>query len=156
MLRLSRLADYAVVILVALARQEGQAATARWLAERTEVPWPTAVKLLKLLAAAGLLRSTQGRQGGYGLARPPQEISLAEVVEAVEGPIALTECTRPGGACGIRTTCVVEPHWSPINGAMRATLAGISLAQLAASPAGREGAANAGDSAAAPWTREVS
>lgn len=140
-MKLSRLADYAVVILVALARQEGQAVTARVLAEGTGVPWPTVVKLLKRLSAAGLLRSTLGRQGGYGLARPPGQISLAEVVEAVEGPIALTECTRPRGVCGIQATCVVEPHWSPINGAVRGALARISLEQMAGSMVRRDGTA---------------
>lgn len=134
MLRLTRLADYAIVVLACLARQTGHAATARSLAEQSRVPWPTVVKVLKILAAGGLVRSARGRQGGYGLVRAPQAISVADVIEAVEGPIALTECSRQDGPCAIRGTCRVEDHWPPINRALQAALTGISLAELAAAP----------------------
>lgn len=134
MLRLSRLADYAVVILCPLARGDCRVYTARTLSDRTGLPWPTVAKVLKILSRAGLVGSVQGRQGGYRLARAPGEISLAQVIEAVEGPVRLTECIRETGRCSHRARCPVQSHWETINDSVRSTLARISLRELAASP----------------------
>jgi FeS assembly SUF system regulator len=132
-MRLSSLADYAVVILTAAARHAGEARlNATLLAGDTGVPLPTVQKLVSRLAAAGLLESARGTGGGFRLARPAGAISLADIVEAVEGPIAMTACVE--GAtheCCIEETCRVRPHWGAVNGAVRGALAGVSLATLA-------------------------
>jgi len=130
-MRLSNLADYAVVMLAAAARADGARLTATSLAEETRVPLPTAQKLVGRLAAAGLLVSARGAGGGFRLARSPAEISLADIVEAVEGPIALTSCVETGRHdCGIDHHCQVRPHWGPVNDALRGALGGVSLATL--------------------------
>jgi FeS assembly SUF system regulator len=132
MLRLSRLTDYAIVVLAALARDERRATSARVLMEETGVPWPTVVKVLKALGDGGLLHSSRGRHGGYRLVRPPEAIGLTDVIEAVEGDIGLTECSRQEGECNLHPVCRVADHWGPVNQAVRASLAGITLAELAA------------------------
>ncbi|WP_420141522.1 SUF system Fe-S cluster assembly regulator [Sphingomonas sp.] len=135
-MRLSNLADYAVVMLAAAARDADARLNATCLAERTGIPLPTAQKLVGRLATAGLLVSSRGAGGGFRLSRVPSEISLADIVEAVEGPIALTACVEAGRHdCGLDHQCQVRPHWGVVNDAMRGALAGVSLASLAASPA---------------------
>ncbi len=132
-MRLSSLADYAVVIMAAAARHCGGVGrlNATLLAEETGVPLPTAQKLVSRLAAAGLLESARGTGGGFRLSRPPSAISLAEVIEAIEGPIAMTTCVDAGRHdCALDGNCRVKPHWSVVNGAVRGALAGVSLAQL--------------------------
>ena len=130
-MRLSNLADYAVVMLAAAARHGSARLTATLLAEETQVPLPTAQKLVGRLAAAGLLVSARGTGGGFRLAHCPAEISLADIVEAVEGPIALTACVEAGRHdCGIDHHCQVRPHWGAVNDALRGALAGVSLETL--------------------------
>ncbi|MBB3347536.1 MULTISPECIES: SUF system Fe-S cluster assembly regulator [unclassified Sphingomonas] len=136
-MRLSSLTDYAVVLLTAAARHCGGLArmNATSLAEETGVPLPTAQKLVSRLAAAGLIDSTRGTGGGIRLARPPAMITLADVVEAVEGPIALTACVDAAEHdCAIEGNCRVKPHWNAVNQAVRGALAGVTLASLAAAP----------------------
>jgi FeS assembly SUF system regulator len=130
MLRLGRLTDYAIVIAASLADREGYKANARDLAEVTGIPWPTVVKLLKLLARARVLSSIQGRRGGYALARPPGGIDLVEIIEAVEGRIGLTECNRESRNCEILASCLTQRHWQVINRSLREALRGIRLADL--------------------------
>lgn len=130
MLTLSKLSDYAIVLMTFLAIHDAQRASARTLAQRTRIPLPTVVKLLKLLAAGGALQSIQGRGGGYRLTRMPSDVSLTEIIEAVEGPLAVTECNKEGGDCRIQDSCLVHEHWLVINGALRDALASISLADL--------------------------
>ena len=131
-MRLSNLADYAVVTLCAAARQCGGGRTsAAALAAETGLPVPTVQKLVSKLSAAGLLRSTRGSGGGLQLARPAASISVADIVEAVEGPIALTACAD-GGDCNVDALCSLRPHWPMINEALRGTLAGIPLTRLSA------------------------
>lgn len=132
-MRLSSLADYAVVMMTAAARHCGGARlNATLLAEETGVPLPTAQKLVSRLAAAGLLDSTRGTGGGFRLARPAAAISLADVIEAVEGRIALTACIE-GAAhdCAIESGCHVKPHWAVVNEAVRGALASVPLSRLA-------------------------
>jgi len=129
--RLSSLADYAVVMMTAAARHDG-AVSAASLAGETGVPLATAQKLSGRLAAAGLLVSARGQNGGFRLARPQAAINLAEIIEAVEGPIAMTACVDDGRHdCALEGNCRVQPHWSVVNGVVRGALAGISLATLA-------------------------
>ena len=104
------------------------------LAAETGIPLPTAQKLVSRLSGAGLLESSRGTGGGVRLSRPPATITLADVVEAVEGPIALTACVE-GQDCTIGQDCSLRPHWPVINGALRGALAGIPLTQLADAPA---------------------
>ncbi|MEH3122493.1 MAG: SUF system Fe-S cluster assembly regulator [Sphingomonas phyllosphaerae] len=134
-MRLSSLTDYAVVLLGAAARHCGGMArqNATSLAEETGVPLPTAQKLVSKLAAAGLIDSARGTGGGFRLSRPPASITLADIVEAVEGPIAMTSCVDAANHdCAIEGNCRVKPHWGAVNRAVRGALAGITLAQLAA------------------------
>lgn len=133
-MRLSSLADYAVVMMSAAARHCGGAGrlNATMLAEEAGVPLPTAQKLVSRLAAAGLLESARGSGGGFRLSRPPSSISLADVIEAVEGPIALTTCVdHARDDCALDGHCAVKPHWGGVNGAVRSALAAVPLTQLA-------------------------
>ena len=135
-MRLSSLADYAIVIMVAAARERGPARlTATTLAASTRVPLPTAQKLVSRLSAAGLIESARGTGGGFRLARGADAISLADVIEAVEGPIALTTCVdEERHDCALDQHCLVKPHWAVVNRAVRSALADVSLTDLAASP----------------------
>ena len=136
-MRLSSMADYAVVTMSAAARHCGHArVSAAQLAEETGLPAPTVQKLVSRLTAAGLLRPASGAQGGLKLARPAAAITLADIVEAVEGPIALTACAPEGKHdCGMEQCCTVRPHWPVVNQAMRGALAGVSLTQLSGAAA---------------------
>lgn len=131
-MRLSSMADYAVVTMVASARHCGAArANAGQIAQETGLPLPTVQKLVSKLVGAGLLSSTRGAGGGLRLARPAAAISLADIVEAVEGPIALTPCSDGAGHdCAPGAACAVRAHWPLVNEAMRGALAGISLTRL--------------------------
>ncbi|RPF71428.1 SUF system Fe-S cluster assembly regulator [Aurantiacibacter spongiae] len=130
-MRLSNLADYAVVTMGAAARHcGGGRVSAGELAAETGLPAPTVQKIVSKLTAAGLLRSTRGAGGGLQLARPAAAISLADIVEAMEGPIALTACVD-GTDCMLDHDCSVRPHWPQVNAAIRGALADITLNQLA-------------------------
>lgn len=126
------MADYAVVLMSAAARHCGGARmSAAALAEETGVPQATAQKLVSLLSRAGLILSTRGTGGGIRLARPAATITLAEIIEAVEGPIAMTACVEHGRHdCGLEDACRVRPHWGVVNTAVRGALDDVSLASL--------------------------
>lgn len=134
MLRLSNLADYGVVVMTATARTtaEGRPMSAAQVSALTGIPAPTVAKLMGQLGRSGLLASQRGVAGGFSLARDAREISLADIVEAIDGPIALTHCGQAGtDCCGLASTCQVKPHWAPVNRAVRDALSGVSLAELA-------------------------
>ena len=131
MLRMSRLTDYATVLLAALAGEPERVQTAPSLAERTHIAAPTVSKLLKELQRAGLVISTRGLHGGYQLARPAAQISAAAILDALEGPVALTECAAGHGQCDIEESCRVGRVWQRLNLAIRRALYEVSLAQLA-------------------------
>ena len=131
-MRLSNLADYAVITMTAAATHCGGGRTsAAELADETGLPKPTVQKLVSKLTAAGLLRSVRGAHGGLQLARPAAAITVADIVEAVEGPIALTACVE-ASECDYERGCTMKPHWPVINDALRGALAGITLTQLRA------------------------
>jgi FeS assembly SUF system regulator len=138
-MRLTHLADYAVVMMTAAARREPCARlSATELAEETGVPLPTAQKLMQRLAAHGLLVGQRGAGGGYALARPVDGISLADIVEAVEGPIAMTQCVgHENGTsdCALDQHCRVKPHMGIVGNAVRGALGAVSLEQLSRAPA---------------------
>ncbi|MFT3965109.1 MAG: Rrf2 family transcriptional regulator [Sphingobium sp.] len=137
-MRLSSLSDQAVVLMQAASSRcgakgaGGSLTSAAELAAATGIHVPTAQKLVSLMTRAGLLASVRGAKGGIRLARPAAAISLADVVEAVEGPIALTPCVEQGGPhqCERESVCAVRPHWGPVNEAVRGALAHVSLASL--------------------------
>jgi FeS assembly SUF system regulator len=131
MLRISKLTDYGTVILATLAAAPAKLHTAAEVAEATRIGLPTVSKLLKSLHRHGLVASMRGSHGGYQLARPATEISAAAILDALEGPFALTECAGTASTCGIETTCRVGHAWQRVNFAIRRSLTDISLAQLA-------------------------
>ena len=136
-MRLTHLADYAVVMMTAAARRgDAVRVSAAELAQDTGVPLPTAQKLMGQLAGAGLLTSVRGAGGGFMLARPVTEISLADIVEAVEGPIAMTMCSGSDEAseCALDAHCRVKPHMGIVSNAVRGALGAVSLESLAQSP----------------------
>jgi len=130
MLRITKLTDYATVVLTVLAARWGQVCSAAELAELVGLETPTVSKLLKSLAQAGLVESVRGVHGGYRLARLPQTIALIEIVEAMEGPLALTECSHQGNRCGIAQHCGLQFHWRQINEVIHDALRAVTLAQL--------------------------
>ena len=131
MLRISRLTDYATVLLAALASEPQRVQTAASLAEQTHIAAPTVSKLLKQLQRAGLVSSTRGLHGGYQLARPAAQISAAAILDALEGPVALTDCSVGHGQCEIEESCRVGRVWQRLNLAIRRALYDVSLTQLA-------------------------
>ena len=133
-MRLTHLADYAVVMMTAAARREPRARlSAAELSSETGVPLPTAQKLMGKLAAAGLLTSARGAGGGFTLARDITEISLADIVEAVEGPIAMTQCVGSDETsdCALDAHCRVKPHMGIVGAKVRGALHAVSLQELA-------------------------
>ena len=132
MLRISKLTDYATVILAALAETPAELLSAAALAERTGLGVPTVSKLLKELQRAGLVSSVRGAHGGYQLTRPAAEISAAHIIDAVEGPVALTECATAHSQCGIEQSCQVGDSWQRISVAIRRSLQDVRLTSLIA------------------------
>lgn len=133
MVRLSKFADYGLVLMACIAErhQEFPLRTARDLSEQSKLPLPTVSRLLKMLMQGGLLLSRRGIQGGYSLAREADEISLLEVIAALEGPVALTECsTDISGLCDLETCCSIKNNQRLINKAVRGALANISVQDL--------------------------
>jgi FeS assembly SUF system regulator len=136
-MRLSNMADYAVVVMGAAARHCGGARiSATELACETGIALPTVQKLVSILSKAGLLRSVRGAGGGIQLSRPAAAISLADVIEAVEGPIAMTACVdtgkhAKGEFCALEGSCKAQPHWGVVNNAVRGALAEVPITSLA-------------------------
>src|SRR5688572_2958312 len=130
MLRMSKLTDYGTMVLAQLAASETSWTTAGQVAAATHLAQPTVSKLLKALVHAGLVVSTRGVQGGYALARPAASISAAEILDALEGPVALTECSSARGCCDLESYCRVGTAWQRINQSIRKALEGVSLADL--------------------------
>lgn len=133
MFKLSRLADYAVVTVAELG-QHSELMTAPALAQETGLPEPTVAKLLKVLLADGLLQSRRGARGGYELALPLENISIARVIAAVDGPVMITACVE-GGDCGCTKGCSLKGKWDVVNDAIKTVLEGISLADMVRSRA---------------------
>ncbi len=131
MLKLSKLADYATVVMTFIAAEPSRVHAGVELAERSQVPAPTGAKLLKTLTRGGLLESIRGAHGGYRLARPATQVSVADVIRALEGPIAVTECSIHEGHCGIESHCATRSGWRLINTAIRQALEAVTLEQLA-------------------------
>jgi len=134
MLRVTKLTDYATVVLTVLAARPGVVLSAAELADQAGLEMPTVAKLLKPLAQAGLVDGFRGSNGGYRLARDAAAISLIEIVEAMEGPLGMTECSVHAGACGIEQSCGVRANWRRINDVVADALRGVTLAQMLDTP----------------------
>ncbi len=130
MFRISRLTDYGTLILVFLADQEQRLCSASEIATGTHVAQPTAQKLLKVLAKTGFVDSVRGTDGGYRLTRQPTSITAAEILDALEGPVAITECSTDDGDCLLEPLCQTGSTWQKINSAIRVALSDITLADL--------------------------
>ena len=130
MLRMSRLTDYGTVVLAHLASNDSTCVSAAEVAEASGLALPTVSKLLKSLAKAELVHSTRGAHGGYRLARQAQQISAAEVIDALEGPVSITECSASNSHCDYEHNCNVGNAWKRVNIAIRRALDDISLADL--------------------------
>jgi FeS assembly SUF system regulator len=130
MLRISKLTDYGTMVLACLAARPDVRHTATTVAERTRLGLPTVSKLLKNFHRAGLVTSVRGARGGYQLARPASGISAAEIIDAIEGPVAITECSGDHSACDLESICSTGSAWQSVNLAIRRSLDELSLAQL--------------------------
>ena len=130
MLRLSKLTDYAMVIMAYLSQHPGLAINAKSIAEQTGISLPTTSKLLKRLSHEGLLQANRGIKGGYQLAYPATEISLGTVIQTLEGQIALTECSHTLLSCSLEKQCTIRDNWRRISAFIQTTLMHISLADL--------------------------
>lgn len=135
MLRITKQTDYGIVLLTTLAGQPGRLFAAPELALETRLPAPMVSKILKALAREGIVESHRGAKGGYCLGRPADEISVAEVITALEGPIGITACIDDAaGECGYAGACAVRSNWNQINRVIRHALDSISLAEMAPQP----------------------
>ena len=131
MLRMGKLTDYATVVLASLAQEPARHRAATELAERTRLSRPTVSKVLKGLQRAGMVISSRGAQGGYRLARSPEKITAAQILDVFEGPIAITEFSGASSQCGIERQCRVGGAWQRINAGIRRALEDVTLDQLA-------------------------
>ena len=137
MIRLSRLTDYAVTLLTQMVSEGKGLWAASDLATKAGVPLPTVSKILKQLAKTGIVIAQRGATGGYHLARPARDISVAAIIEAMDGPIALTDCAEGGDQdCRIQTICPMSGNWNKVNQAVRTALETVSLADMGTSPKG--------------------
>ena len=130
MFRISKLTDYGTLILAQLPVQGLGLASAGQVATSTHLTRPTVSKLLKAMVRAGLVVSTRGAQGGYALARPARDITAAQIIDALEGPVAITQCSASSGQCSLEAVCRVGHAWQKINVGIRKALSEVSLADL--------------------------
>jgi len=138
MLRVGKLTDYATSLMSVLAEDPAAVHSAVGLAERARLEPPTVCKVLKILAHAGLVESFRGQSGGYRLARPPESITVADIVAAMEGPFGMTECIAHEGQCHHEPHCGVRGNWQRISRVIEQALRSMTLAEMAdAPPAGK-------------------
>ena len=131
MMRINKLTDYGIVVMTEIATMKSDTVhTAKVISQRTKIPLPTVTRLLKTLSNEGLLDSQRGSQGGYSLSESASTISVASIIESIEGPIALTECSTNECACSYESSCNVELPWQKINNTIKTALEKISLAEM--------------------------
>jgi FeS assembly SUF system regulator len=128
MFRMNKLTDYGILLLTRMATAREEGISARELAEETRVPLPTVGKLLKILLKEGLLVSHRGTKGGYALSRPSSEITMAEIIRALEGSIAMTDCEE--NRCDLESGCPTRPHWKVVNSAILGALQNLTLREM--------------------------
>lgn len=128
MIKLSRMSDYAVVVLEALSRDAGTSLAATQIAQVSNLPEPTVAKVLKLMAGGGVVTSQRGANGGYMLARTPKDITVYDIVTAIEGRLGLTACVDGGDEpCALEAHCAMSGRWDIVNEAVRETFQSITL-----------------------------
>lgn len=132
MLRLSKMADYGTVVMTAMVHEPDRSRSAAEIAAAIRVPAPTVSKILKILARGGLVVSLRGARGGYLLSRPAEEITLADIIDAMDGPIGMTECSVTPGLCSQEAGCVVRANWQRVNQAVVGVLREVTLDQMIA------------------------
>lgn len=131
MIKLSRMSDYAVVVLETLSRDAGASLSASQIAQASGLPEPTVAKVLKLMASGGIVTSQRGANGGYTLSRKPAEITVFDIVTAIEGRLGLTACVDGGDEpCALEAHCAMSGRWDIVNEAVRKTFEGISLDRM--------------------------
>lgn len=130
MLKISRLADYGVVLMHALSQNDSAKLNAKQLADSTHVPFPTVSKLLKQLCETGLVLSERGVQGGYRLSRPPKSISVSDIINAIDGRVALTDCALGDTTCSLIGHCELRGNWQYINNQISQLLSQISMLDM--------------------------
>ncbi len=131
MLRISKLTDYGTVVLASLVGTRHRVISAAELSARTDIALPTVSKLLKTLAKSGLVESSRGANGGYRLARDPEAINAADIIDALEGPVSITECSASDSQCDYEDHCNTGGAWQRVNKAIRNALLDVSLLDLA-------------------------
>ncbi len=131
MLRISKMTDYAIMVMVELNASSGEVLSAHALADASHLELPTVSKVLKLLVKTGLVISYRGASGGYSLERNARDISVAEIIAAIEGPIAMTECSVEEGLCAQEAICSLRGNWQRISVAVAKAMEGVSLAEMA-------------------------
>ena len=133
MLKVSKLADYSTVIMTHISNVGGKH-SAKDISDSTNISHPTVTKLLKILSKSGMLSSTKGLRGGYELSKSPEDISLLDIINAVEGDIALTECSKSSENCSIASSCCIASKWQSINRVVRDSLSSMNLAKMSQGP----------------------
>ena len=136
MFKISKMTDYGVVVMAQLAQASDAVVTAPDIANAAGLPAPTVAKILKRMGRSGLVTSTRGIHGGYALSRPAEEISVADIIAALEGPLAVTACVdgATGEVCTVESLCLIRGCWDRVNAAVNRTLKSMSLAEIAAPP----------------------
>jgi FeS assembly SUF system regulator len=135
MIKLSRLTDYAVTLLTQMVSEEKGVWSATGLAEKAGLPLPTTSKILKKLAKSEIITAQRGASGGYQLTRPPASIAIVSIIEAMDGPIALTNCAKDGDhTCRVETICPMNGNWNKVNRVIRDALGAVTLADMSAKP----------------------
>lgn len=130
MLKISKLADYAILVMNSIAIHPTSLLSAKDIALDTKLSEPTVSKLLKILTKHNLLISQRGAKGGYELTRPSEFVTITEIIEAIDGEIAMTECDKSDGCCSVATHCKVSNNWQRISSAIRNALTKISLSDM--------------------------
>lgn len=131
MIKLSKLTDYAVVVLAQMAQDKGALLSASALSERAGLPEPTVSKILKLLGKAGIIESARGVSGGYRLDKSAKNVPVTAIIGAIDGPIALTACVEDSHeSCALQGVCAMNGRWNPVNKALRAALDNVTLADM--------------------------
>lgn len=130
MLRIGKLTDYALLIMSEIAKAPESVSSTTWLSDTLGLPVPTVSKVLKMLLDAQLVSSFRGAEGGYRLAKAAQAISVADIIGAMEGELAMTECCERANLCSLDTRCTMRENWKKINKMVYAVLAGFSIGDM--------------------------
>lgn len=130
MLKMSKMADYGTVVLTTMVREPERIQSAAGIAAMIRVPVPTVSKILKILTREGLVVSLRGAKGGYMLSRQPSQISISQIIHAMDGPIGMTECSITPGLCTQESDCPARANWQRVNRVVLNALDQISLEQM--------------------------